>query len=343
MNEIEYKEKQLKQLGYESIGDSFRKAKVIIDKYKSGELVPLKTSIKAETDILYGLLPDDQVILAGRSGSGKTSRAIAMIDDFFSTEYNPVLADKVVVIFDSWEISTWRTSLKLFSRGIKQTARELLDFDVPMTTKLDSDLKDIYLKYKDNTRFHLKETSDNIQTWVDNKIAIAELFPFGEYQVVNIIDHPLLTKRKGSESDTSLLNEFMSASVQQRKQLHQVNIFLSQMNRNIETSSSSRNTVGNTLPQASDLSSADSLFQASDIVLALHRPASYGLTEFKLGDRVFHTGLKSLGGIDDNLLVEVVLKNRNGDTGIVLMHHDIKYNQFRDYTEDQNFKNSLRM
>jgi replicative DNA helicase len=335
------KEEILKELGYESIGEAFRKAKVIIDKAKSGQLMPLRTSIEAETDILYGLLPTDQLILAGRSGSGKTSRAIAMIDDFFNAEFNPILADKVVVVFDSWEISTWRTSIKLFSRGINQTAKEILDFATPMTDKLDAELKDIYLKYKDNTRFHLKETSDSVQNWVDNKIAISQLFPFGEYQVVNVIDHPLLTKRKGSETDMSLLSEFMIASVQQRKQLNHINIFLSQMNRNIETSSSSRATIGNTLPVDSDLYGSDYLKQASDIVIALHRPASYGLVDFKLGDRTFNTGLKSLGGIDDNLLVEVVLKNRNGDTGIILMHHDIKYNQFWDYTDERNFKNTL--
>jgi replicative DNA helicase len=108
---------------------------------------------------------------------------------------------------------------------------------------------------------------------------------------------------------------------------------LSQMNRNIENSAKNRLDIGKQLPVASDLFGSDSIFQASEFVLALHRPGSYGLTQFPMGDVNFSTGLSRIGAGDDDLMVEVVLKNRNGSIATILLNHNLAHNDFTDYKQ----------
>lgn len=68
--------------------------------------------------------------------------------------------------------------------------------------------------------------------------------------------------------------------------------------------------------------------QCSDVVIALHRPGFYNLKNFTIGDDTFDTGLTAVGAGDDDLMIEVVLKNRNGNPGLIAINHNIKYNQF---------------
>lgn len=64
------------------------------------------------------------------------------------------------------------------------------------------------------------------------------------------------------------------------------------------------------------------------VVLALHRPGMYGLTSW----RDIPTG-KSITDASkpDDLLIECVLKQREGWTGELLLKHDLKNNRIIDY------------
>lgn len=77
-----------------------------------------------------------------------------------------------------------------------------------------------------------------------------------------------------------------------------------------------------------------SVLQSSENVIALHRPGRYGVQHFKYKDDEYATGVTNETD-NDNLMVEVILKQRNGETGVIFMEHDLKYNEFRDIDLDK--------
>lgn len=287
-----------------------------------GKLNPLKTSSTTEMKLLKGFLPTDQLTIAARSGMGKTSRIIKLIDDFFNPVINPHYQDKLIVLYDSWEIAGWRNAVKFMSLNERLTYSEILDWDV----KLQKDKLDVLKTYKhkfDNKRFFISEFPNSVEEWVYNKLAIQNKFP--EYQIVNIIDHSRLVTRGNRETEEQLISKFMIESVAQKKKTKQINIFLSQLNRNIEQNTD-RNKIGTHLPIASDIFGSDSVYQCSDFVLALHRPGYYGLPTYTYNGNIYQTGFPD----SDFLMVENVLKNRNGETGVLFLEHELKYNNFKD-------------
>lgn len=286
-----------------------------------GTLKPLRTSLQNEMKLLRGFLPTDQIIIAGRSGMGKTSRIIKMIDDLFDENINPDYKDRLMIFYDTWEISGWRNAIKFMSLDEKMTYNELLDWDNRLNQDKLDQLKANLHKFKGKA-FYMNEFPTTVTQWANNKVKLAEKFP--NHQIVNIIDHARLVTNENRLAEEALLHSAMKASIKQRKQTKQINIWLSQMNRNIEYSTDRKN-IGNNIPLASDLFGSDSLFQSSDFVIALHRPGFYNLDEFIHDKYLYKTGYPQ-----DNLMLEVVLKNRNGESGIIWVDHDIKYNEFKD-------------
>jgi replicative DNA helicase len=315
---------------YKTIDTAFDEAFNLMEDIAHGRLFPLITSIQAESKKLRGLLPTDQMVIAARTGMGKTSKVIHMINDFLDEELNSFYKGKLIILYDSWEISSWRNAVKLLSIKSEMTAGELLNWENKLTHDQLVHLRAIGDEFKGKPLF-ISEFSDNIQDWYDRKKAISKKYPYPEYQIVNIIDHSRLVTNSNNDAEEKLLNNFMKASIRSRKENNNINIFLSQMNRNIENSSRDRSDIGNTLPISSDIFGSDAVFQSSEFVVALHRPGAYNLTEFALSSsQKFKTGLSQIGANDDTLMLEVVLKNRNGETGLLMLEHDLKYNHFRD-------------
>lgn len=287
-----------------------------------GLLNPIRTSIKSEMKLIRGFLPTDQIIIAARSGIGKTSRVIKLIDDIFNDELNGSYHGKIIVCYDSWEISGWRNAIKFMSLDERMTYSEILDWDNRLQQDKLNQLKNSIPKFK-GKHFYISEFPNTVSQWANNKIELQRKFP--EYLIVNIIDHARLITNENRLTEEALLHNFMKATIKQRKQTGQINIILSQMNRNIEYAADRKN-IGNNLPMASDLFGSDSIFQSSDFVIALHRPGYYNLAEFSYDNYLYQTGYPD----NDNLMLEVVLKNRNGESGIVFLEHLLKYNDFKD-------------
>ena len=100
------------------------------------------------------------------------------------------------------------------------------------------------------------------------------------------------------------------------------------MNRNIETNAADRNGIGRSTPVASDIFGGDSVFQNADVVMALHRPGIYGIEDFN----GIPTGIDLANpDKDDDLMVECILKQRDGWTGNIAMRHNLAFNKIVDY------------
>lgn len=291
-----------------------------------GKLNPLRTSIKAEMNLFKGFLPTDQTVIAARSGMGKTSRMIHLIKDFFDVKINPLFKDKIVVLYDSWEISGWRNATKFISLDKEMSVQEILDWDNRLNAETLLGIKEMLGMFKDNL-FFISEMPDTPKKWYVNKKKAQIQYP--DHLIVNIVDHTRLITNENKQTEEQLLTDLMKTSQIQRKDLKQINFILSQMNRSIEQNTAQSEEIGQRLPQDSHIWGADSVFQCSDNVIALHRPGKYNLQHFKYKGNDYATGITNDSSID-NLMIEVVLKQRNGETGVLFLEHQLKWNKFKD-------------
>ena len=90
------------------------------------------------------------------------------------------------------------------------------------------------------------------------------------------------------------------------------------MNRNIESPDRINNPMMH-YPVRSDISTSDSIFQASDIVIVIHRPEVLGISEYG----VFHTPAK-------NMVFLHILKQREGKLKVLKFINDLEFNNLKE-------------
>jgi replicative DNA helicase len=298
-----------------------------------GRIKPLLTSVKREMDVLRGFLPTDQIIVGGRSGCGKSSRMIAMMDDFCNAELNPYYKDKLIIAYDSWEMTGWRNASKFLGLKAGMTSSEIFNYEQALREEQLQMLESLATTFADKP-IYINEMSDSVYDWYNNKKKLAEAFP--EHTVVNIVDHTRLQIYDNHKTEEANITALMKAGMVVKKEFKQINFFLTQLNRSIETSVK-REEMGRYLPVGSDIFGSDAAMQNSDMVILLHRPGLYGLQDFHYGNQTFSTGLSGNGDTDDYLMIENVVKNRNGDIAPIIIEHDIKYNRFNNYNPNRMF------
>lgn len=331
----------LKSQGYYNSKHYSAEAIDILRKIASGELVPLLSSVEPFNDLCRGFLPTDLVTVAGRSGAGKTTWLISFIKAAFDTEINPTYENKIALFYDSWEISGWRNMIKFASNVERKTVNELLDYKQTLEKETIDRIESTLNSLKFGNNLFISEMSTTPADWLKRKENISKKLQ--GYQIVNLVDHLRLVTKTTYSTEEALITDMMKASVTDKKKHKSINIFLSQMNRNIETNAKSRKDIGLNLPVASDIFGADSIFQNSDTLIALHRPGSYGHSEFPIGTGEngrpinIQTGVDEYG-LNDNLLIQCILKNRFGEIGNVFCKHELKYNNI---TKFENIKSIM--
>lgn len=310
--------------GYTHISYSVDKANKRLADIRSGELKPLLTSSKKETEKIGGFFEGDQIVLAGRTGTGKTARVIQMIQDFVNPAINPEFAEDGIILFDSWEMSDFRNVLRMYSKEHKLTVKQLLATQQQMMQDAYDRIIAVSNKFK-NYPVYFSNVSQNVNTWINTKRNVRKKFP--KKKIVNILDHIRLATKANEFSEEALITSLMAAGMKLKLEDDFINIFLSQMNRAIETAASSRSEIGKNLPISSDIFGGDSITQYADVVIASHRPGFYGLKEF---DGIA-TGKTDDPNSVDHLLIDVVLKQRDGWTGNILKRHNLAHNEIMDY------------
>lgn len=310
--------------GYQHINTVVNTAVDMMDKVRSGNLKPLFTSLNKETEKIGGYYPSDQIVIAGRTGTGKSAKAAHDIFDFTNTVLNPFYEGKILILWDSYEMAAWRNILRAISREGGIEAKALLDYHKRLTEERYAALRMVAEKFK-GLPVYISTRPLSAKQWVERKKEIQGQFP--QHFIINLFDHTRLGKKSDEGKEEELIHNFMVGGIELKNNFNMFNFFLSQMNRNIETAIN-RDKLGTHLPVSSDIFGSDSVFQCADIVLALHRPGMYGLTEF---DGIPTGIIPDRPEISDNLLIERVLKQRDGWTGNLLLKHNLALNQFSDY------------
>lgn len=297
-----------------------------IRKVKEGDMVSLRTSSLKEQEKIGGYFPSDQVTIAARSGMGKTARVIQDIQDFCNKELNPEFADNIIVLFDTWEMAAWRNVMRMYSKGLSKPVSSLLS---SMDKIDDETFEHVIALSKELAHYPVwfNQISQSWKSWYANKESIIKKNPGKQF--VNVIDHTRLVTRTTERTEEELITNFVKSGMALKNSYGTINIFLSQLNRNIETNAKSREMIGKHLPVASDIFGSDAVMQCSDIVLTLHRPGAYGLETFQ----GMPTGYdKNNPDSEDNLMILGVLKQREGWTGNIAQYHELKNNLICDYT-----------
>jgi replicative DNA helicase len=256
-----------------------------------------------------GIEPNTVYTIAGISGSGKSSVANLIQTDLIDLNPN---RDIVVLTF-SLEMVGFRQIGRTLSNKLRRTTSDLYsshqdldDNTYQKVINVSNQLKNYPIYFVDNPGSP-EQVRQTILSFYDKYVKDQN-----KYFVI-IYDHTLLTKRVGTTIET--MSELQEVFIQIKKLPLTSIIQLSQMNRNIESPERINNSLAH-YPMRSDLSSSDSIFQASDYVLVIHRPEILNIHEYGPD----HLPTK-------NKVYIHILKNRDaGKPCILEFENDLMYN-----------------
>lgn len=256
-----------------------------------------------------GIEPNTVYTIAGISGSGKSSVANLIQTDLIDLNPN---RDIVVLTF-SLEMVGFRQIGRTLSNKLRRTTSDLYssqqdldDNTYQKVINVSNQLKNYPIYFVDNPGSP-EQVRQTILSFYDKYVKDQN-----KYFVI-IYDHTLLTKRVGTTIET--MSELQEVFIQIKKLPLTSIIQLSQMNRNIESPERINNSLAH-YPMRSDLSSSDSIFQASDYVLVIHRPEILNIHEYGPD----HLPTK-------NKVYIHILKNRDAGRPCILeFENDLMYN-----------------
>lgn len=277
---------------------------------KEHSIESLKTRWNKLNNVCMGGIESNIVMtVTGISASGKSSFINELQTDLI--DLNP---DKDIFILNfSFEMVGFRQVGRTLSNKLRKTTSELYSSYVDLDDKTFGEIVNVSNQLKKYQIYFVDDpgTPSEIGNTI---IAVYNKYikNKNKYFVI-LLDHTLLVKRNGSTLET--MQELEEILIKVKKLPLTSVIQLAQMNRNIEDPSRINNMLLH-YPMRSDLSSSDSIFQASDYVLVIHRPETLNIQEY--GPNRLPT---------KNKVYIHLLKNRDaGKPCILEFENDLAYN-----------------
>lgn len=302
-------EQRLKEYGWTSSNDAFHEATEQIRKRKDGEITPLRSRwLRLDQQIGGGWQPSTIYTIGGRPGTGKSAFVNNWLLDI--CEENDI--DNTVFCYWTWEMPAYQQLVRGFSGKIGKTVQELMSAETPLSDELYNHI------------LQSREKWAAYPMWFMSYAASAEyIFKMMEdvqgkapgVHIVNIFDHTRLARQsKDTYNEQAKITRLYQAAQQLSVRFGQTNVFLSQLNRDIESAERMKKPV----PKLSDFFGADSVAQFSNVAMILVQPRQYRLEEY-------------LGESTERLLALHVVKNRDGAVGgWIAFNHELYHNRIFD-------------
>ena len=299
-----------KTLSFRHISTATSEAVEYIRKRKNHEIQSLATRWKKfNKSCMGGIEPNTIYTIVGISGSGKSSFVNTLETDLIDLNSN----QDVIVLNFSFEMLSSRQVGRKISSKLRQTTAELYSANNELT---------------DDLLYRVEQTSQQIKSYpiyyVDTPGTVEDIASTINYfyetkakdkKFVITLDHTLLVEGQNRESALQVISELQKLFIKVKKLPNTTIIQLSQMNRNIENPERINNPSMH-YPMRSDISSADTIFHASDYVICIHRPELLNIQQY---------GPNRL--LVKNKVYLHILKNRDaGECAILEFDNDLKYN-----------------
>jgi replicative DNA helicase len=207
-----------------------------------------------------------------------------------------------------------KTTNELYSANLNETNEHLSDNDYNNAIMYAKQIEQYPLYFIDRPG-----TVDEIEATIT---FFQETFK--DKWLIVILDHTLLTKSKPGEDERTTLANLQRVFIKAKKIGKTTIIQLSQLNREIESVDRLQN-PSMQYPTRRDIFGGESVYQASDWVLILHRPEILGITCY---------GTKKLPTKD--MIYLHCIKAREGEPKILSFHNNLKYNTI----EEANISNT---
>lgn len=299
-----------KTLSFRHISTATNEAVEYIRKRKNHEIQSLRTRWnKFNKSCMGGIEPNTIYTIVGISGSGKSSFVNTLETDLIDLNSN----QDVIVLNFSFEMLSSRQVGRKISSKLRQTTAELYSANNELTDDLldrveqtSQQIKSYPIYYVD-TPGTVEDIASTINYFYETKAK--------DKKFVIILDHTLLVEGQNRESALQVISELQKLFIKVKKLPNTTIIQLSQMNRNIENPERINNPSMH-YPMRSDISSADTVFHASDYVICIHRPELLNIQQY---------GPNRL--LVKNKVYLHILKNRDaGECTILEFDNDLKYN-----------------
>lgn len=277
-------------LTYKHISHSATEIVTYINNRRSGIVKSLKTRWEKFNKVCMGGIESNVIItIAGISGAGKSSFVNSLETDLI--DLNPK-EDIVVLSFNFEMISSRQVGRKL-SYKLTKTTSELYSASPDGTELTEKDISNILEESKRISKYPIyyvdcPGTVDEIGETIMQFSALPQVK--GKWLII-ILDHTLLTKGRSGESEREILTRLQRLFMEIKKYDRNTIIQLSQMNREIESPERINNPSLH-FPTRRDIFGSESLYQASDYVIVIHRPEiigikSYGIANYPVKDKIY--------------------------------------------------------
>lgn len=280
-----------------------------IDMRRKHEIEPLRTRWKKFNRVCNGGIEQGCVYtIVGASGSGKSSFANMLETDLISLNSNK----DIIVLSFSFEMISSRQVGRKISNATGRTTSELYSAETDIK---DDEFVRIAQEAEELSKYpiYYVDTAATVEQ-IESTIEYFQQNLAKDKWLIVILDHTLLVRGKSDESALIIIRDLQNCFINAKKVGCTSIIQLSQMNRNIESPDRINNPACH-YPMRSDISSADSIFQGSDVVIVIARPEILGFTIY---------GPHRLPV--QNKIYLHILKNREGQLAILDFENDLAHN-----------------